>query len=68
MAEPEFEFYDSGDRATDMAGTPEGDGDFETDGLPEMGVTSAGGQVLRKAVAVESDSDRARRKRLDVLC
>jgi hypothetical protein len=32
-------------RATDAAGTPEGDGDFESDGLPETGETSAGGQV-----------------------
>jgi segregation and condensation protein B len=27
------------------AGTPEGDGDFESDGLPDTGETSAGGQV-----------------------
>ena len=28
-----------------VVGTPEGDGDFESDGLPETGETSAGGQV-----------------------
>jgi hypothetical protein len=27
-----------------VLGTPEGDGDFESDGLPETGETSAGGQ------------------------
>jgi len=34
------------DRAMDAAGTPEGDGDFESDGLPETGETSAGGHVV----------------------
>jgi hypothetical protein len=45
MNRPDFEFYDSEARAQDAAGTPEGDGDFESDGLPDTGVTSAGGQV-----------------------
>jgi hypothetical protein len=43
MSQPDSEEVD--DRATDAAGTPEGDGDFESDGLPETGETSAGGQV-----------------------
>src|SRR5580692_7893462 len=46
MAKPEFEFEESDDRESRIAGTPEGDGDFETDGLPSTGETSAGGQVL----------------------
>ena len=45
MAKPEFEFEESDDRESRIAGTPEGDGDFETDGLPSTGETSAGGQV-----------------------
>jgi hypothetical protein len=45
MDRPEFEFDDSEARAQDAAGTPEGDGDFETDGLPDTNETSAGGQV-----------------------
>ena len=59
MAEPELEFYDSGDRALDAAGSPEGDGDFESDGLPETGETSAGGQVARKTAQAEVAADRA---------
>ena len=43
MGEGGFEERD--DRAADVAGTPEGDGDFETDNLPSTGETSAGGQV-----------------------
>ena len=46
MAKPEFEFDEADDRASHVAGTPEGDGDFETDNLPSTGETSAGGQVL----------------------
>jgi hypothetical protein len=30
---------------SEVAGSPEGDGDFETDQLPSTGETSAGGQV-----------------------
>ncbi len=45
MSQPDFE---QEDRATDAAGTPEGDGDFESDGLPETGETSAGGHVVPK--------------------
>jgi hypothetical protein len=45
MGRPEFEFDDSDSRAQDAAGTPEGDGDFETDGLPATRETSSGGQV-----------------------
>jgi hypothetical protein len=33
------------DWAEGSAGTPEGDGDFESDGLPSTGETSAGGQL-----------------------
>jgi hypothetical protein len=39
MNETKFE------EAGGVAGTPEGDGDFETDQLPDTGETSAGGQV-----------------------
>ena len=46
MAKPEFEFDEADSRASGVAGTPEGDGDFETDGLPSTGETSAGGQML----------------------
>jgi hypothetical protein len=46
MANPEFVFDESDGRASHVAGTPEGDGDFETDNLPSTGETSAGGQVL----------------------
>ena len=66
MAEPEFDFHDSGDRAMGMAGTPEGDGDFETDGRPDMGVTSAGGHVIPRTNAGESESHRIRPAVLDV--
>jgi hypothetical protein len=45
MDRPDFEFNDSEARAQDAAGTPEGDGDFESDGLPDTGETSAGGQL-----------------------
>ena len=45
MAETDFDFDDDG-KAADVAGTPEGDGDFETDNLPSTGETSSGGQVL----------------------
>jgi hypothetical protein len=48
MALPEFEFDDSESKAEDAAGSPEGDGDFETDNLPDTGVTSAGGQLSPK--------------------
>jgi len=44
------------DWATDAAGTPEGDGDFESDGLPETGETSAGGQP-KPAVDREDGTD-----------
>ena len=44
MSGSEFEF-ESNDASTDVAGTPEGDGDFETDSLPATGATSAGGQL-----------------------
>jgi hypothetical protein len=46
MAKPEFEFDEDNDQESRVAGTPEGDGDFETDDLPSTGETSAGGQVL----------------------
>ena len=48
MTGPKFDFNDAGSTARDVAGTPEGDGDFETDNLPDTGETSAGGQVLPK--------------------
>ena len=44
MAGTEFEFDDDS-RGSDVAGTPEGDGDFESDDLPSTGETSSGGQV-----------------------
>jgi hypothetical protein len=60
MNRPEFEFDDSESRARDVAGSPEGDGDFETDGLPDTNETSAGGQVLHKtARRPETVADRA---------
>jgi hypothetical protein len=41
-----------------VVGTPEGDGDFESDGLPETGETSAGGQLaLEIDHAAESGPD-----------
>jgi hypothetical protein len=46
MAKPEFEFDEASDQESRVAGSPEGDGDFETDNLPSTGETSAGGQVL----------------------
>jgi hypothetical protein len=45
MKRTDFEFDDAGGQATDVAGTTEGDGDFETDDLPSTGETSSGGQV-----------------------
>ena len=48
MTEPDFDFDDAGSGDPEVAGTPEGDGDFETDNLPDTGATSAGGQVLPK--------------------
>jgi hypothetical protein len=44
MGLPDFEF-DSKSKTDEVAGTPEGDGDFETDNLPATGETSGGGQV-----------------------
>jgi hypothetical protein len=44
MSAPEFEFNDDS-AARDVAGSPEGDGDFETDSLPSTGETSSGGQL-----------------------
>jgi len=44
MAGSDFEF-ENDSRASDVAGSPEGDGDFETDNLPSTGETSSGGQV-----------------------
>ncbi len=46
MTGPKFDFDDGGSREPDVAGTPEGDGDFETDNLPDTGETSAGGHIL----------------------
>jgi hypothetical protein len=37
--------FDDGKKDTRVVGTPEGDGDFETDGLPTTGETSSGGQL-----------------------
>jgi len=45
MERADAELDDPRDTAADVAGTPEGDGDFETDNLPSTGETSAGGQV-----------------------
>jgi hypothetical protein len=48
MRRVDVEFDDpdrSGGQAKDVAGTPEGDGDFETDDLASTGETSSGGQV-----------------------
>lgn len=45
MALPEFEFDEPESTAEDTAGTAEGDGDFESDGLPDTNLTSSGGQV-----------------------
>jgi hypothetical protein len=45
MGGPDFDFDDAGSKAPDVAGTPEGDGDFESDNLSDSGETSAGGQV-----------------------
>jgi hypothetical protein len=46
MAGTDFEFDEADDQASPVAGTPEGDGDFESDNLPSTGETSSGGQVL----------------------
>ncbi|HEV2620330.1 MAG TPA: hypothetical protein VGU23_10385 [Acidobacteriaceae bacterium] len=43
MSRPDYEFDDA--TATQAAGTPQGDGDFETDNLPSTGETSSGGQL-----------------------
>lgn len=48
MKRPDFDFDDAGSKAPDVAGTPEGDGDFESDNLPDSGETSAGGQLAPK--------------------
>jgi segregation and condensation protein B len=40
----EAEIQEAGEGDPPVIGTPEGDGDFESDGLPETGETSAGGQ------------------------
>ena len=45
MERVDADIDDPRDRAADVAGTPEGDGDFETDNLPSTGETSTGGQV-----------------------
>jgi hypothetical protein len=37
--------FDDGTKDKPVIGTPEGDGDFETDGLPTTGETSSGGQL-----------------------
>jgi hypothetical protein len=37
--------FDDGGTDDRVIGSPEGDGDFETDGLPSTGATSSGGQV-----------------------
>ncbi|HEY4382071.1 MAG TPA: hypothetical protein VGN01_17110 [Acidobacteriaceae bacterium] len=42
MTVPEIDDRDNDDPI--VLGSPEGDGDFESDGLPETGETSAGGQ------------------------
>jgi hypothetical protein len=55
MIEPEFE----AGRASEVAGTPEGDGDFESDLLPETGETSAGGQVSTRNDALSGTAGRA---------
>ena len=54
MIEPEFE----AGRASEVAGTPEGDGDFESDLLPETGETSAGGQVSTRNDALSGTAGR----------
>jgi hypothetical protein len=41
----EFDSGDAGGQAAGVAGTAEGDGDFETDNLASTGETSGGGQV-----------------------
>jgi hypothetical protein len=43
MSKPNYDFDDA--TATDAAGTPQGDGDFETDNLPSTGETSSGGHL-----------------------
>jgi hypothetical protein len=43
MSRPDYAFDDS--TAAQAAGTPQGDGDFETDNLPSTGETSSGGQL-----------------------
>ncbi|HEV2646634.1 MAG TPA: hypothetical protein VGU46_09745 [Acidobacteriaceae bacterium] len=43
MSQPNYNFDDA--TAKDAAGTPQGDGDFESDNLPSTGETSSGGQL-----------------------
>jgi hypothetical protein len=62
MNKPEFEFDDAGGGAPDVAGSPEGDGDFETDELPSTGETSSGGQ-LDTGVAAGDGKDKPPHKR-----
>jgi hypothetical protein len=54
---------DADDRTNDdpiVLGTPEGDGDFESDGLPDTGETSAGGQPTpRKGRETDPGTHRA---------
>jgi hypothetical protein len=50
MGRTEFDFDSDDDgRAAEAAGSPEGDGDFESDSLPATGETSAGGQPPPRA-------------------
>jgi hypothetical protein len=46
MTRPDVE--DRNDSEPIVMGTPEGDGDFESDGLADTGDTSAGGQPVPK--------------------
>jgi hypothetical protein len=53
MKRAEFNFedtscgcFETGSEPVDVAGRPEGDGDFESDNLPSTGETSAGGHVV----------------------
>ena len=48
MKRLDFDFDDGGSETEDVAGSPQGDGDFETDNLPDTGQTSAGGQIVPK--------------------
>jgi hypothetical protein len=62
MNKPDFEFDDADGSAPDVAGSPEGDGDFETDELPSTGETSSGGQ-LDTGVAEGDGKDKPAHKR-----